>query len=236
MRPAASPPLEQLLLSASWMQLLPPATQQRVLADAREKLLEPREIVAHRGEPSNFWIGVAEGLLKASSTTPNGRTVIFAAVPAGSWIGEGSVVKREMRKYELMALRQTRAILIPRPIFMWLLDTHLEFCRFILDMLNERTGQFASMLELSRITDPIGRIAGALLVLIDPALYRNGGPLINISQLEIGELAGLSRTSTNGALTKLRRLNLVSTVYGGLLVLAVDGLRKLVADVHMNSD
>jgi CRP/FNR family transcriptional regulator, cyclic AMP receptor protein len=87
MRPAASPPLEQLLLSASWMQLLPPATQQRVLADAREKLLEPREIVAHRGEPSNFWIGVAEGLLKASSTTPNGRTVIFAAVPAGSWIG-----------------------------------------------------------------------------------------------------------------------------------------------------
>jgi CRP-like cAMP-binding protein len=191
--------------------------------------------VAHRGEPSNFWIGVAEGLLKASSTTVNGRTVIFAAVPAGSWIGEGSVLKRDLRKYELMALRQTRVLMIPRPTFVWLLDTHLEFCRFILDMLNERTGQFAAMLELSRITDPLARVAGALLVLMNPILYKNGGPLINISQLEIGELAGLSRTSTNGALTKLKRLNLVNTGYGGILVLDVEGLRSVVADVHMES-
>src|SRR3569832_1711607 len=138
MNSAAGPSLEQLLLGTNWMQLLPPMAQQRVLFDARDKYLEPRELVAHRGEPSNYWVGVADGLLKASSTTSNGRTVIFAAVPAGSWIGEGSVVKREPRKYELMALRATRAILIPRPIFMWLLDTHLEFCRFILDMLNER--------------------------------------------------------------------------------------------------
>jgi len=75
--------LEDFLLSTNWMQLLPSATQARVVADAREKVLEPREIIAHRGEPSNYWIGVAEGLLKASSPTANGSNVIFAAVPAG---------------------------------------------------------------------------------------------------------------------------------------------------------
>jgi len=45
---------------------------------------------------------------------------MFTAVPSGSWVGEGSVIKREYRRYDLIAMRETRVIHVPRPTFMWL--------------------------------------------------------------------------------------------------------------------
>jgi CRP-like cAMP-binding protein len=111
---------------------------------------------------------------------------------------------------------------------MWLLETSVEFSRYIIDHLNERTGQFIAMLEVGRITDPAGRVAGALANLFNPVLYPRAGPLLNISQEELGELAGFSRATTNAAIAKLRKLNLVRTEYGGILVLDVERLRAFV--------
>jgi CRP/FNR family transcriptional regulator, cyclic AMP receptor protein len=111
---------------------------------------------------------------------------------------------------------------------MWLLDTSHEFSRYIIDHLNERTGQFIAMLEVSRITDPAGRVAGAICNLFNPVLYAKAGPLLNISQEELGDLAGLSRSTVNQAITKLKHLNLVNTEYGGVLVLDLERLRGFV--------
>jgi CRP-like cAMP-binding protein len=222
------PSLEQVLIESDWMHLLSDIAKERVLADARDRIYQPREVVARRGQLSDSWIGVASGFLKISSLTSTGRVVMFAAVPDGSWVGEGSVIKREPRKYEILALRETRVIHIPRPTFMWLLDTSVEFCRHVIDYLNERTGQFISMLEVGRINDPVARIAGTILILFNPILYKKVGPLLDMSQAELGELAGLSRPTTNLALNKLKALNLVNPQYGGILVLDVPKLRQFV--------
>jgi CRP-like cAMP-binding protein len=57
-------------------------------------------------------------------------------------------------------------------------------------------------------------------------LYPNAGPLLNISQEEIGELAGLSRPTTNSALKRLEEVGLVSISYGALLVTNLEALRE----------
>jgi len=49
----------------------------------------------------------------------------------------------------------------------------------------------------------------------------------------LGELAGFSRATTNTAIAKLRKLDLVRTEYGGILVLDVDRLRAFVQSVGM---
>jgi CRP/FNR family transcriptional regulator, cyclic AMP receptor protein len=226
--PSGSPSLEDLLLSSAWVQMLPNMSKDRVIADCRDRVYGAREFVAHRGEPATSWIGVADGLLKVSTITAFGRAMMFTAVPSGSWVGEGSVIKREPRRYDLMAIRPTRVIHVPRATFMWLLETSVEFNRYVIDHLNERTGQFLAMLEVSRITDPTGRVAGAICNLFNPVLYPKAGPLLNISQEEIGELAGLSRSTTNMAITRLKKLKLVNTEYGGLLILDLDRLRAFV--------
>jgi CRP-like cAMP-binding protein len=220
--------VHKYLLSAEWLQLLPQVSRDRVLIDAYERTYQQREFVARQGEPAATWLGVMDGLLKVSTVTPHGKSVMFTAVPGGSWIGEGSVLKREPRKYDVIALRTTRVVHVPRATFLWLLDTSNDFARYVIDHLNERAGQFIAMFEVGRITEPAARVAGAIVNLFNPVLYPRAGPLVNISQEEMGELAGLSRTTTNAAISKLKKLRLVRPEYGGLLVLDLDQLRHYV--------
>jgi CRP/FNR family cyclic AMP-dependent transcriptional regulator len=226
--------LRALLLSTHWVRMLPNDARERAITDCSERTYHAKDVVAREGEPATSWIGVVDGLLKVSSVTAGGRSIMFTAVPQGSWVGEGSVIKREPRRYDLIALRTTRVIHVPRPTFMWLLETSVEFSRYIIDHLNERTGQFIGMLEVGRITDPAGRVAGALSNLFNPVLYPKAGPLLNISQEELGELAGFSRATTNAAIAKLRKMDLVRTEYGGILVLDIDRLRAFVHSVGID--
>lgn len=218
--------LESLLLAMEWVQTLPQKARERLIADSVDKQYQPGEFVARKGELSSYWIGVADGLLKVSTVTAYGRSVMFTAVPSKSWVGEGSVIKRERRRYDLTALRQSRVIHVPRASFMWLLETSNDFSRYIIDHLNERAGQFLAMREVSQISDPARRVAGAICGLFNPVLYPRAGPMLNINQEEIGELAGLSRPTTNAALKQLKRLQLVNTEYSQLLILDLDRLKE----------
>ena len=87
-------PMATWLQQTTWMRLLPEVARQRVLAAAYETSHVERELVARKGEPANSWIGVVEGLLKASGSFRDVKTLIYSGTPAGSWIGEGSVIKR----------------------------------------------------------------------------------------------------------------------------------------------
>jgi CRP-like cAMP-binding protein len=82
-------------------------------------------------------------------------------VPTGGWFGEGAVLKHEIRKYDVMALRRSRIAFIPIETFQWLLDTSLPFTRFLLMQLNDRLGQFIAAVEYERLLDIDSRVARA---------------------------------------------------------------------------
>jgi CRP/FNR family cyclic AMP-dependent transcriptional regulator len=81
-------PIAAWLEETRWMRLLPQGVRERVLVEAYETLHTEGEFVARKGEPANSWIGVVEGLIKASGSFRSGKSLIFSSVPAGSWIGE----------------------------------------------------------------------------------------------------------------------------------------------------
>jgi CRP-like cAMP-binding protein len=213
------------LQETPWMRLLPEAVRQRVLADAYEATHAERELVARKGEPANSWIGVLDGLLKASGSFRSGKTLIYSGIPAGSWIGEGSVIKREPRHYDVVAVRPSRTVHIPRATFRWLLDTNLDFNHFIIEHLNARLAQFMGMVETDRIDDPQIKLARSILGLFNPVLYPGMGSALFVSQEELGELAGLSRQRTNAAIKALEQANLVRASYGHLLIKDLQALR-----------
>jgi CRP/FNR family cyclic AMP-dependent transcriptional regulator len=212
------------LAETPWMRRLPEAARQRVLADAYEELHADKAFVARKGEPANSWIGVVEGLLKASGDFRSGKSLIYSGIPAGSWIGEGSVLKREPRHYDIVAVQPSRTVHIPRETFRWLLDTSLEFNHFVLDHINERLGQFMGMVETDRIDDPLVKLARSILSLFNPVLYPGMGPSLFVSQEELGELAGLSRQRTNAAIKTLERAGLVHAQYGSLQIVDLEAL------------
>jgi CRP-like cAMP-binding protein len=223
-------PIVDILESCEWMRLLEAGVRNRVMEESFATEHQEGDVVARRSEPATTWIGVSEGLLKISAVYRSGRAVMFTGVPKGSWVGEGSVLKRELRKYDIIAMRPSRVVHVPRATLHWLLDTSFDFNRFLLFRFNERLGQYIRMVETDRLTDPTARLARSIAILFNPILYPGMGPLLSISQTDLGELAGLSRQTTNAALKKLESQGLVATAYGGLLVKDVAGLSNYEPD------
>lgn len=205
--------------------MLAAPVQSRVLADAYDVVHDGDEVVAREGEPVRSWIGVAEGLVKVVGGAHNKHSVLYSSVPQGSWIGEGSVIKDELRRYEVVTLGPSRTVHIPRATFRWLLDTSMEFNHFIIDHLNARLGQFMAMVEIDRISDPAVRLAQAISGLFNPVLFPEGGPALRVSQKELGELAGITRQRANVAIQELRKDGLIRVQYGAIVVVDLPGLR-----------
>ncbi len=218
--------LDELLALASWMTRLEPAQQARVRREMTEWSVPAGGFVCRKGEPIEHWLGVIDGLVKVSSMSADGKSVTFIGVPPGGWFGEGSLLKDEPRRYDAVAMRDSRIAGMPQRTFRWLLDTSIPFNRFLLLQLNERLGQFVATVEFDRLLGPDARVARCLAEMFNRLLYPGLGPKLEISQGELGYLTGLSRQRVNQALQTLEREGLLAVEYGSITVLSLDGLRS----------
>lgn len=217
------------LRSTIWGRTLSAAEMARVEADCFEQFVPKGGYVCRKGETPENWIGIIEGLVKINNFSPEGKSVTFTGVSPGGWFGEGSLLKDEMRKYDVMALRDTRVARMPRATFDWLLEASLPFTRFLLMQLNERLGQFIGQMESDRTLDIDTRVARCLAAMFNPHLYPGLEKVVQISQEEIGYLSGASRQRANQALQLLEKEGLVRLDYGGIRILDLEGLRHFQA-------
>ena len=117
------PTFAAMLRAAPWARALAPADFARVEAETKTRVCPAGTLVCRKGEPVERWIGVVDGLVKMANVSPNGKPTSFAGLPRGGWFGEGSLLKDEPRRYDIVALRDSRVASMPRATFMWLLDT-----------------------------------------------------------------------------------------------------------------
>jgi CRP/FNR family cyclic AMP-dependent transcriptional regulator len=217
------------LCSTIWGRALTTAEMARVEADCFEQFVPRGGFVCRKGEVTETWVGIIEGLVKINNFSPEGKSVTFTGVPPGGWFGEGSLLKNEARKYDVMALRDTRVARMPRATFEWLLEVSLPFTRFLLMQLNERLGQFIGQMESDRTLDVDTRVARCLAAMFNSHLYPGLEKVVQISQEEIGYLSGASRQRANQALQLLEKEGLLRLDYGGIRILDLEGLRHFQA-------
>jgi CRP-like cAMP-binding protein len=196
-----------------------------VIVETSERRISGNGFVCLKGEPVSHWIGVIDGLVRLGTHSAEGKVATFTGIPAGAWFGEGSMLKEEARRYDAIALRDSRVACMPRSTFQWLLDESIGFNRFLLEHLNERLGQFIGMLESQRLANPDARIANCIAWLYQPALYPSTGAQLKITQEELGFLSGVSRQRVNQALRTLSEHHLLQVDYGRITILDLDGLR-----------
>lgn len=216
----------ELIRQSLWTRSLTPAQLERIAAETQARDFPAGAYVCRKGEPVEHWIGIVDGLVKMTSVSPAGKTTTFTGVTSGGWFGEGSLLKDRQRKYDIETLRPTRVALMPRATFAWLLDTDIGFNRFLLMQLNERLGQFISVVEQERLLEPDARVARSLASLFNPVLYPDQATELQISQEELGYLSGVSRQRVNQALQVLEKAGLVRPAYGGISIVDLEGLRR----------
>ncbi len=213
------------LAAIPWLRVLDEEHRQLAVSQLQVGEAEVGERVCRIGKPANFWFGVIDGLLKMSNDDAAAQSITFTGVPPGGWFGEGTLLKREVYRYNIQALRKSTVAGLPIETFHTLLETSLPFSRFVLNQLNERLGQFIAAREIDRISDPDLRVARNLAALFNPQLYPGVGGMLRITQQELARLVGLSRQRVNEALRHLQERQLIAVDYGGLRVLDLEGLR-----------
>ena len=217
--------LTELLDASLWTKSLSAERRARIEAETVLKDVPAGAYVCRKGDPVENWIGIVHGLVKMTSVSPEGKTTTFLGVAGGGWFGEGSLLKDQTRKYDIVALRATRLAFMPKATFEWLLDTDIAFNRFLLVQLNERLAQFIAMVETQRLLEPDARVARSIAALFNPVLYPAMASQVQISQEEIGYLSGVSRQRVNQALHVLESAGLLKVEDGGPAILALEGLR-----------
>jgi CRP/FNR family cyclic AMP-dependent transcriptional regulator len=217
--------LDDFLAQSEWASAISAEHLQRVRAAIFMRELQTGNYVCRKGNPCNVWIGVVDGLIKIENLSDAGKLVNFGTFPANSWFGEGSLLKQEPRKYDVVALRDSRVALMPAVTFFRLLDTSIPFNRFIITQLNERLGQYLRAFEHARLDDLQARVAHSLVDMLHPQLYPRPESRIEISNEDLGHLVGASRQRVNQALHVLEKSGLIRVAYRTITVLDIEGLR-----------
>ncbi len=221
----ARAPTPAELRGIPWLAALQQDERERVIGDLRVAQVGAGELLCRVGKPATFWFGVIDGLLKMSNDNATGVPITFTGMPPGGWFGEGTVIKREVYRYNIQALRRSVVAGLGVETFHWLLERSIPFNQFVMRQLNERLGQFIGAREIDRMSDPDVRVARSLAALFHPVLYPGVGSLLRITQQELGYLVGLSRQRVNEALHSLQEHGCIRIEYGGLRVLDLQALR-----------
>jgi len=161
-----------------------------------------------------------------STISKSGKDVTFSGLRAGGWFGEGTILKGELRLYDIVALRETRMALMNRTTFLWLFEHSVAFNRFLVRQLNERLGQFIAFFEYDRTLNAPARVARNIVWLFNPVLFPGAGSHLEITQEELGLLTGISRQATNQSLQILEGDGLLRVERNGITVLNLKGLAQ----------
>lgn len=220
---AAKQKLRQI---AFWADRLTQGEASRALKGTIERSFSGGAYICHRGDQFDYWTGVVSGLVKKSAISASGKAITFAGAGAGSWFGEGTILKNEARKYDLVTLRDTRLSMMNRTTFMWLFENSFGFTRFLVQQLNERMGNFVATIECDRIHDPAARVARHLAALSNATLHHSGDTRIEITQEELALFAGVPRLVVNRSVRRLQAEGLMVTDRGGMTILDMRRLAR----------
>ena len=217
---------EDIARSAIWAGELTEDELDRARRGLTERHFSKGAYICHRGDRLDHWTGVVTGLVKISAISRAGKAMTFAGATDGGWFGEGSVLKDEPRRYDLVVLRDTRLAMMSRSTFMWLYENSRGFNRYLVRALNERMGQFIATIEYDRILGPKARVARNLSWFFNPVLYPGTGSSIEISQEELGLLAAVSRPVVNRSLQELEEEGLLRVEHGRITVVDIAALAR----------
>jgi CRP/FNR family transcriptional regulator, cyclic AMP receptor protein len=223
--PGTQRTLEELIHGSVWGRMLAPHELDLVVVESFERQVAAGSFVGRMGQPVEHWMGVIDGLMKMSVTSPDGKVSTLTGMSSGGWFGEGSLIKREPRRYDVVALRPSRVALVPHATFERLRNTSLPFNHHLQNLMNARLSLFIGMLEYDRLLGTDARVARCIATLFNADLYPEPKAYVDLHQQEIALLCGVSRQRANVALRTLQECGLLRVEPRGVTVLDLDGLR-----------
>lgn len=187
---------------------LDPDERRSVALEMREVQFSPGQVVFGRGDPGRDIYFVADGRVRLSVLTPEGRELSFAHAGPGQIFGEIAVLDGGVRTADATAVSKVVAQTLSKSALMRLVETRAPVREAVIRFLCNRVREADQQLEgiaLYPIEVRLARFFLAAALQKGPA--KHGAQItldLPISQSELALLIGASRPKVNAALALLQ--------------------------------
>jgi CRP/FNR family cyclic AMP-dependent transcriptional regulator len=200
--------LVDMLGATSLFGMLDAAERRSIAQEMREVQYAPGQIVFGRGDPGRDIYFVAEGRVRLSVLTPEGRELSFAHAEAGQVFGEIAVLDGGVRTADATAVSKVVAQTLSKSALMRLVETRAPVRESVIRFLCNRVREADQQLEGIALYPIEVRLARFFLAAARQKGTAKPGARVAldlpISQSELALLIGASRPKVNAALQLLQ--------------------------------
>jgi CRP/FNR family transcriptional regulator, cyclic AMP receptor protein len=206
---------------------LPEPEVRELLSAARRRRFDRHEVVFHEGDPGDSMHLIDSGRVALRVTTPLGDTVTLRLLGPGAVFGELALLDAAPRNATVVALERTATLALHRDHFDQLRREHPEIDRILIhSLVNEVRRLSIQLLEALYVPVP-RRVELRLDDLVRLYGRDQPGPVdIPLTQEDLAELCGASRTTVNKVLRGLEDDGLVTVSRGHILILEPGRLER----------
>jgi len=195
---------------------------------AKHSTLKRGTTIVSKGDPGNSLIAVISGTVKISVSSPDGRSAIFNLIGAGEIFGEIAVLDGQARTADATANTNCEIFVIDRREFLPFVRSHPELAMKFIELLCQKLRWTSDQVEQVILQNLPGRLASALIRLVDKHKLAPGDRTIAVTQQEISEMVGMTRESINKQLRVWADRKWVRLEHGAIVVLDAEPLQALV--------
>jgi len=206
---------------------LPEPQLRELLSLARRRRFDRHEVIFHEGDPGDAVHLINQGRVGLRVTTPLGDTVTLRILGPGAVFGELALLDPAPRNATVVALERTETLALHRDHFEELRRQHPEVDRILIDSLVAEVRRLSiHLLEALYVPVP-RRVELRLVDLVQQYGDGHEEPVdIPLTQEDIAELCGASRTTVNKVLRDLEAEGLVTMSRGHIRIPEPQHLRR----------
>jgi CRP-like cAMP-binding protein len=215
--------------AARWPLLasLPDTEARELLSAARRRRFNRHEVVFHEGDPGDSVHLIDRGRVALRVTTPLGDTVTLRILGPGAVFGELALLDPAPRNATVVALERTDTLVLHRDRFAELRQRHPEVDGLLIDSLVGEVRRLSIQLVQALYVPVPRRVELRLLDLVDQYGDDGEGPVdIPLTQEDLAELCGATRTTVNKVLRGLEDEGLLTVSRGHIVIPDPDRLRR----------
>lgn len=186
--------------------------------------VEKGEMIFCQSDTSEAAYVVRTGNISIVLLSEDGREMIINEMRSGDVFGELGILTKKPRSTSAIAQSRSQILVIPRQVFLKVMDDEPHLARLILEITAGRLQMSVKRESALAFMDAQARLARLLLELEEQE--QNKG-YITISQEELAQRTGLIRQTVAKALGKWRRAGWLITGRGHILILDRRALKQM---------
>jgi len=194
----------------------------------REREYPKSSVILFEDDPGDALYVVSSGQVKVVLIGEDGREVILSVLSDGDFFGEMSLIDDEPRSAHVIAMRDSRLLMLRRDDFQQQIKHHPSIALKLLRVLVQRLRQADAKIGGLVLLDVNGRVARLLLDLA----AEGGGPRITrrLTHHTIAQMIGSSRETVSRAMRELVDRGLIDVTRREITIRDRDGLAVMAGD------